>query len=256
MAFTPVVREPVYQQVADQIAEAILAGELEAGQPLPTERDLSEQFGVSRATVREALRALQAQGLAVSSGSRTRPLLVTPAAGATGPLREALTNLVRLQHVELADLIDVRCALESAALERAAQAADGDALDDARAALAEMRRPDISVEDFDEADVRFHLALMAASGNRAMHLVMLALRDAMTRHLHATLVMLPRPREALGELADQHAGILDAVEAGDGARARTLVQRHIVEFYRRFVVRDVPAPATRGRKRAGAGSGA
>jgi GntR family transcriptional repressor for pyruvate dehydrogenase complex len=238
MSFKPLVREPVYQQVADQIAEAILAGELPAGQPLPTERDLSEQFDVSRASIREALRALQARGLVVSSGSRTRPLRVTPAAGASGPLREALLNLVRLQEVGLADLIDVRCALETAALERAAEGADPARLEEARQALVEMRRSDLSVEEFDEADVRFHLALIAASGNRAMHLVMLALRDAMTKHLHESLRMLPRPAEAFHQLADQHAAILQAVEAGDGEAARTLVQEHIVRFYERFVSPD------------------
>lgn len=239
MSFKPVVRDPVYQQVADQIAEAILAGDLPAGQPLPTERDLSEQFGVSRASIREALRALQARGLAVSSGSRTRPLLVvTPAAGASGPLKEALMNLVRLQQVGLWDLVEVRCALETAALERAAESPEAASLDEARAALAEMRRPGVSVEEFDQADVRFHLALIAASGNRAMHLVMLALRDAMAKHLDESLRLLPRPAEAFRQLAGEHAALLEAVEGGNGGAAGALVRDHIRGFYQRFVTPD------------------
>jgi GntR family transcriptional regulator, transcriptional repressor for pyruvate dehydrogenase complex len=75
MAFASVVRQPVYVQVADQIREAILSGELAAGTVLPAERELCEQFGVSRTTVREALRALQAQSLVVPGGP-TEPLRV------------------------------------------------------------------------------------------------------------------------------------------------------------------------------------
>jgi GntR family transcriptional regulator, transcriptional repressor for pyruvate dehydrogenase complex len=76
MTFNNVVRNPAYLQVTAQIKEAILDGSLAPGEPLPTERDLSAQFGVSRTTVREALRALQAQGL-ISGESRTSPLRTT-----------------------------------------------------------------------------------------------------------------------------------------------------------------------------------
>ncbi|HST38442.1 MAG TPA: winged helix-turn-helix domain-containing protein, partial [Conexibacter sp.] len=65
MAFSEVVRNPAYEQVAHQLREAILDGGFAPGDELPAERELCAQFGVSRTTVREALRALQAQGLAV-----------------------------------------------------------------------------------------------------------------------------------------------------------------------------------------------
>ena len=235
-AFKPIVAHPAYRQVADRIAEAILAGELPAGEPLPNERDLSRQFGVSRTTIREALRVLQARGLVVSSGSRTRPLLaVGVAEGASGPLREALIHLLRLRRVRLEDLVELRIAVETAAVERAAGGADPDHLREARAALERMRRPGVDVEDFDQQDVRFHLALVGASGNRAMHLVMLAVRDSIAHHLRQALGTLPRPVDALHRLAGEHQAILQAVEAGEGARARRLVRQHILGFYRRFV---------------------
>jgi DNA-binding FadR family transcriptional regulator len=245
MSFKPVVRGTVYQQVADQIAEAILGGELAAGKPLPTERELAAQFDVSRTSIREALRALQARGLVVSSGSRTRPLRATMAAGASGPLREILVNLVRLQQVRLADLIDVRCALEAAALERAAERLEPGPLEAARTALDEMRRADVSVEEFHDADVRFHLALIEASGNQALHLLMLALRDAMAKHLHEALAALPDVGATYRRLDRQHAAILRAVEAGDGAGAGALARKHIMGFYERFVTE--PESSTAGR---------
>jgi GntR family transcriptional repressor for pyruvate dehydrogenase complex len=246
MAFKPVVANPAYQQVAERIADAVVAGELLPGEPLPNERDLSRQFRVSRATIREALRALQARGLVVSSGSRTRPLRAANLAeGASGPLREALANLVRLRRVRLNDLVDLRCSLEAAALERAARDPESTHLDQARRALEEMRRDDVSVEEFDQADVRFHLELVAASGNQAMHLVMLAVRDSIAQHLLEALRQLPEAPETLRRLAGQHAAILKAVEAGDAARARRLVRQHIEGFYERFVEQDLEEPETR-----------
>ena len=72
MTFNEVTRSPVYVQVAEQLRAAIFAGELAAGAELPTERALSQAFGASRASVREALRVLQAQGLITTGGAPAR----------------------------------------------------------------------------------------------------------------------------------------------------------------------------------------
>lgn len=233
--FQAVVRNPLYLQVAERIREAILSGGMPPGDSLPPERELAEQFGVSRASVREALRALQAQGLVVGKGKG----LVARAA--SGLLSEALTHVVRLRLASLEDLVDLRCVLESAALERAARRADRTHLDAARAALEEMRRPGVTAESFHEADVRFHVELVAASGNRAMHLVMLALRDAMARHLLDALGT--EGTDVLTRLADEHATMLDAVERGDAVGAAALLREHIEGFYRASV--SVPTEAAR-----------
>jgi DNA-binding FadR family transcriptional regulator len=241
MAFNEIVRSPVYLQVAEQLREAILNGDLEAGEPLPTERALSESFGASRASVREALRVLQAQGL-ITGGGAPAPSVV--ATDARGPAREALLTLVRLNRVELGDLVELRCVLESAALRRAAQDPDPARLREARQALEDMRVPKVTIETFDEADVRFHVALVRASGNEAMHLVMLALRDAVARHLLAALRTRGDVRRVLRRLIAEHTEILEAVEAGDGDRAASLVEDHIRRFYRTLEARRAPAAAT------------
>jgi DNA-binding FadR family transcriptional regulator len=229
MAFREIVRAPVYHQVAEQLREAILAGELAADAPLPTERELSESFGVSRASVREALRALQAQGLITRSGAPGRAVVAGEVAA---PARDALVNLLRLNRVDLDDLVDFRCVLESAALRLAAQDGDSARLEEAREALLEMRGGEMTIEAFDEADVRFHVALVRASGNEAMHLVMLALRRAVARHLLEALQADPDREATLRRLGREHAAILKAVESGDGERAAALVDRHIRNFYK------------------------
>jgi GntR family transcriptional regulator, transcriptional repressor for pyruvate dehydrogenase complex len=231
MAFNEVVRSPVYVQVAEQLRGAILSGELAPGAELPTERELAETFGASRASVREALRVLEAQGLIEGGGAPTRAVV---AEESVGPVRDALVTLLRLNRVELDDLVELRCLLESAALRRAAGRRDRTRLGEARQALEDMRAPGVSVESFDAADVRFHLALVRASGNEAMHLVMLALHDAVARHLLAALRAQRDPRRLFRRLLAEHEAIIEAVEAGDAERAATLMETHLRRFYRTY----------------------
>jgi GntR family transcriptional repressor for pyruvate dehydrogenase complex len=228
-AFREVVRAPVYLQVAEQLREAILDGRLTPGESLPAERELAESFGASRASIREALRALQAQGLIVGGGAPSRAVV---AGDVDRPARDALVDLLRLDRVDLDDLVEFRCLLEADAVRRAARRSDNARLSEAREALDAMSAADVSTEAFDAADVRFHVALVRACGNEAMHLVMLALRDPVARHLLDALRAEEDPRPTLRRLAREHAALLEAVEAGDGERAATLVERHIRGFYR------------------------
>lgn len=231
--FEPVQRAPLSLLVARQLRERIVAGDLVVGSRLPSEKELTEQFEVSRSTIREALRILQAQGL-LSGGDRvttTRPQVSdehTVASAARG-----LENVLRLGQVPLDDLLELRLLLEEAALARAATDPDPAALDDARAALAVMTARDVDIDAFHRADVAFHVALSAAAGNRAYHLTLGVLRDAIAEHLDGALRRARAPRQVMRRLADEHATILAAVEAGDPARACAHVEAHIRGFYTR-----------------------
>jgi GntR family transcriptional regulator, transcriptional repressor for pyruvate dehydrogenase complex len=229
-AFRPVARTPLSMLVSRQLRDAIVSGELEMGTELPSEKELTEHFGVSRSTVREALRILQAQGL-LSGGdtvSTNRPrvsdeLTATMAA-------EALENVLRLGCVPLGELVELRLLLEGAAVEEGV-VADPNRLDAARSALVEMRQEGVDVEAFHDADVRFHISLAGSGGNRAVPLVMQVLRHAIAGHLRGALETMDDPRPTLERLAREHAAILRAVERGDGRRARRLLQSHVRDFY-------------------------
>jgi len=225
MLLNPVVRQPVYLQVAEQLREAILDGAFALGMPLPSERRFQETFGVGRTTVREALRALEAQGLIGRGPGGWRsvaiPLLDVP-------LREALVQLMRLDQVDLDDLVDLRLILEPAAVERAARHRDSLSLARARACLEEMRRPGIDVRAFQDADVRFHVALAEASGNRALHLVMLTLRDVIDRYMRALAESVADVQLRLPKAAADHSAILDAIEQGDGNAAVNHTVEHLI----------------------------
>jgi DNA-binding FadR family transcriptional regulator len=231
MTFEGVVRRPVYLQVTEQIREAILGGTLRAGEVLPAERELCERFGVSRTSVREALRALQAQGLVVAAGANA-PLRVAGAeAYSSDTVRASLTHLLRLGRVPLADLVELRVALETAVAEAAARRLPRPDLSAADAEVAAMHAAGLDVEAFEEADVRFHLALAVASGNRALELVMIAVRDSVASHLLAALRALDDPAATLDRLRAEHAGLVAAIGARDAEGAAELMRDHILGLY-------------------------
>jgi GntR family transcriptional repressor for pyruvate dehydrogenase complex len=232
MEFSEVVRRPAYLQVAEQLREAILSGALAPDSELPSERELTDRFGVARTTVREALRALQAQGLAVADRPTSPLRVVRPEALSAGPARDAFVHLLRLGAVPLGDLVELRCALEGAAVSAVASGR-GVSLQAAHDEIAIMRSVGNDVEAFEEADVRFHLALVAASGNEALHLVMLAVREPVAAHLLRSLQELDDPGAMLRRLTREHARILEAIEAHDGDLAASRIVAHIRGLYKR-----------------------
>lgn len=150
---------------------------------------------MSRTTVREALRHLQAQGL------------LSP------------------KH----DLLELRLVIETAALVRAAQAPVAEQLAEARAAIGAMENPRVSQAAVLEADVAFHAALVAASGNEALRLVILAVKDSIRAHLDETMrgrtFAKIRPR-----VLDEHRKLIAAVEGGHVKAVGALLRAHL-EFY-------------------------
>jgi len=153
MGFEEVDRKPLYLQVAEQIREAILRGDLAPGSRLPTERALGETFGVSRASVREALRSLQAHGL-ISGAGRIAPARTVVTLGELDSLQEAVVRLLTLQRVPFADLVELRTAVEAAAVRRAAERAGGVPAEERLAEARLVSLGEDSVEVTHEALIR------------------------------------------------------------------------------------------------------
>src|SRR5215472_16683833 len=162
--FSQVTPVRAYESVAKQIETAIGRGEIRPGDRLPPERDLVEQFGVSRATIREALRVLENAGLI-----RSRP--GGPIGGAevlpfsNDRLVRSLSTLVRVEHLSLRELVEFRMLIASTACGMAALFHTDDgllAIESAHARLAD------SVGDrqaFADADLEFHQAIADSTGN-------------------------------------------------------------------------------------------
>ena len=229
-------RAPLSVVVSRQLREAIVSGKVSDGTELPSEKELTQQLGVGRSTVREALRILQAQGL-LSGGdtvSTQRPRVSSEQSMVTAA--DVMENVLRLGRVPLVDLVELRVVIEGAAVMQAAERAEKgelpvDMLEAAGAAVIAMRGADGDVETFRAADVAFHQALARAAGNAAYSLVMGVLREAVSGHLGLALHQVPDPRASMETLAEEHAAILEAVTRGKVKRARTLMTSHIHDFY-------------------------
>lgn len=226
--FGRVNRVTIYEQVAERIRAAILDRSLSSESGLPSERELAAQFGVSRTTVREALRHLQAQGLLSASG-RTSPMRPADPEAALSRFREALGLVVQLNSISLSDLVELRLAIETAALVRAAQSPVAEHIEEARQALEAMEQPALKPPDFYEADAAFHAALVAASGNDALRLVMLAVKDNIRMKLDDAM----RGRsfaKIRPKVLEEHRSLLAAVESGKVKVVSALLRAHL-EFY-------------------------
>ncbi|MEE9094520.1 FadR/GntR family transcriptional regulator [Pseudarthrobacter phenanthrenivorans] len=235
-----------HQLVLHWIEDQLSAGNLAVGGRLPAERALAEQLKVSRTSVREAIRILEAMG-AVRSGVGSGPDAGTVViSDPTAALGSALRLHVATQHLPVADIVQTRVLLESWAAAQARR--DAPELEEAAALLAAMDVPEgIPVGEFLALDVRFHLALANAAGNAVVSLMMGSLRESIQGYAAELTSHLPDWGATASRLRTEHHAILAAVRNGDGARAAELVAAHIEGFYKEAGLGgDNPAQPGRG----------
>lgn len=226
-----------HEKVLARIEADLAAGRWALGERLPGERALAEQLGVSRPSVREAIRILEAMGIirtAVGSGPDAGAVVVgRPAAG----LGAAVRLHVASGTLPVRDVVATREALETWAaghaadrVARAPVAADG-LLGEARRLLAAMSDPALDVETFVRLDQDFHGELVRLGGNQLVEAILVGLRSAISGYVMQGAGRLASWSATAQRLCAEHAGILEAVAAGDPAAAQRAVSRHILGFY-------------------------
>jgi DNA-binding GntR family transcriptional regulator len=193
----------VRERVREQLREHIIAGRLRPGDRL-VERDLAEQFGVSRVPVREAIRTLESEGLVVVES----------------PRRMVVRKLSR---IDVEELFDVREALEVLACGLAAQRAAQQDLRRLEWLLADTARATEAGRLSHVADchVQFHEQIIALAGN--------GLLSTMLHPLESRLRWLFRQNEDWTRLLHEHERLLAAIASGDAERARACSLRHVRE---------------------------
>ena len=218
----PVRKTKVYAEVAAQIQRLIAEGRLKPGDKLPPERELAEIFGVSRSSVRDAIRVLEVQGLVEPRHGDGTLVREIPIDRLVRPLADALTAGKDL----LADLFDMRKMLEPPL----ARAAAFRATDDDVRALEQIverqtrrvRAGELALED----DNEFHYRIATAAKNqvvlRTMDVLMDLLRDSRARSLQG-------PGRAEKSL-EGHRRILDAIRRRDPDAAAQRMRGHIEEI--------------------------
>jgi GntR family transcriptional regulator, transcriptional repressor for pyruvate dehydrogenase complex len=231
-SWAPVRKVRTHEQVVAQIQQKILEGELIVGAKLPSERELVEMLGVSRSSVREALRALEAMGIIDAQGGSGRD----SGSVISGRSTEALGTLLRLHVVlagiELEELIDVRVQLERHAVVEAAQNRTDEDLARLRALVDSMKPDRVSSTEFNELDTEFHVSIARASRNGLVATLMQALRDAVKAEMVRAFTAIEDWRSLGERLAAEHSAIVDAIADGQAAAGADLVEEHIRTFYR------------------------
>jgi len=225
--FTPVNRSRASGEIVTQIERAIFDGVYSPGERLRSERELAEQFKVSRITVRDALRVLEARGLIRVKVGASGGAFVT--ATNLDQVVGSISTMVKLRRMTLSELAEARTIVESAAAERAASRADAAAI----ARLGEMveRSRDVVRDGLPHTEVSmdFHVGVAEASGNELLSATVRAYRDLLMQTLHDM-----RDPSSARETQKWHEDILDAIRAHDPDATRKLMQDHLIDFERRI----------------------
>jgi GntR family transcriptional repressor for pyruvate dehydrogenase complex len=215
-ALRPMARPRLYEQVIERLRSHVAEGDLGIGDRLPTERDLAQRLGVSRASVKQAIVVLEAQGLVeVRHG------------GGTYLVRDSL-DVEPVEHLaerrrRLPDVLEAREALETKLAELAAERRTEEDLAAMRAALERMAAETADGGPGTEGDRLFHAAVTAAAHSALLAEFMRSIAEQITESRHESLRQPGRPARSL----NQHQAILDAIEERRGRAAAAAMRRHV-----------------------------
>jgi GntR family transcriptional repressor for pyruvate dehydrogenase complex len=203
------------------LKEMISSGELQPGNKLPPERELARQFAVNRASIRQALKALDIMGVVhqrVGDGT-----YLTHDASTT--LRAPLDFLILVDGITFQELFEARRIVEPELAARAAQRRTEEDVVDLEKAVEVMKsNPDADSQELAEQDLQFHEIIWKASGNRVCERMFSSLHRALSRSLRVTSSL----RDS-GTPISAHDEIFQAIRAGDCETARTLMFEHLLQ---------------------------
>ncbi len=206
-------RTPVYEEVMVRLAALVNQGRLKPGDRLPSERALAGRMRVSRATLREALRVMQLQGLIVSRRGSGNFI----AGGKAEDLAQALHNLA------LQDIFELRLLIEPAIAALAAERANRQDVSRLESILQQQEQDMKAKRNAGPTDAAFHSTLAEATHNRALLQVGATLMKVISPSRNEDLQTHERARLSLGS----HRRILEAIRGGNPVEARHAMEEHI-----------------------------
>lgn len=210
-----------YEETVERLLQAVKLGQVPAGGRLPTERELAGTLGVSRLTLREAIKALAEAGYVESRRGRSGGTFVLPSQEWRRDQRDA-REIARDMGGEMTDALLMREVLEPGAAELAAQASHSpEAIVELREALAHEQSADVI--DYRPADSRLHLAVVALVGSPSLSAAVSDNRMRLNDLLNAIPLLPPN----IAHSRAQHARIVDAVLRGRPDTARSRMASHL-----------------------------
>jgi DNA-binding FadR family transcriptional regulator len=216
LIFSPVRSQTAFEETLDRLGTAIKLGLLPPGTRLPAERELCEQLGIARSTLRQALTALVQSGHLHAMRGRGGGTFVADALPAADPPSPEMIAGWR-------DLCDQRLAVELGVAALAAERATAGDLPALEALVDEMEQHLLEFPAYRRADVRFHVALAEATGSPRLVTATTEAQGAMSDLIHH----IAHPPEVLAWSNAQHERLLSAVRRRDAAGATQLITEHL-----------------------------
>lgn len=215
----------LYEVVSDRLGAAIREAKLEPGSKIPSERELGDQFGVSRTVIREAIRHLSAKGiLETRSGSGVRVADI----GHDGISESIELFLTQRGPMDPQKVNEVRQCLELQTVAYAAERATGEQLRTVRRECERLAGLEGHSEEASLADVAFHRAIAEATSNELFLVLVDSLGEVLLNIRRATL----REPGRMSATLVQHRRIADALEARDGKAAVAAMRDHLADSLR------------------------
>ncbi len=213
------------EEVVEQVQQAIFSGQLSPGDRLPSERELAEQFGLSRMTIRDALRLLESGGLIeIKVGASGGAFVREPNFDS---LSNSISSMLKFKKATVLELAEARKVIETATAELAAQRATAEDLQTLRRAVETARQAlDSGDPYYMPHSVEFHVALARAAQNYVLYLTVNSFR---TLFFNVLKQLLPTSDMAERAVKD-HWAIYQAIEARNPAQARQLMAEHLAYF--------------------------
>ena len=222
--FGKIAHQPAYRVVSEKIRQAIVSGELQAGDLLPTETDLAEQFGVTRSTVREAIRLLEHGGILGRAG-RKRLQVTLPQ---TETIGRSVSSAMLMHRVTFKELWQVAMGLEPLAGKLACESATEQ---DKQLLRDNLQRTRACIDNHDqllECEVQFHNLVAQATHNHALLQARAPLNDLFYPAWGAVIRALSPGQRIL--VAHQH--VLDGILDNDPDKAELWMEKHMLDFRR------------------------
>jgi len=221
-------RPDTSQEIAYAIRRAVIARGLRPGDRIGTEQELASTYGVSRPTVREALRLLAGAHLIRASQGRGGGIFVasTPDEGIGRNLSDSIAMLLSTESVSLPELLQARVVLEVPLAGLAARHATDATVRELEAAVAAAEGAVAGDEIFSAADSRFHQTIAAAAGNDLLVAFTRWILDVLLPHLIAYI----GPALSGEDIIAQHRAILRAIRRGQPAAAERAMRDHLAHL--------------------------
>jgi DNA-binding FadR family transcriptional regulator len=236
--FEPVKMQRVSDEILRQIREAVLGGTFQAGDRLPNERALAEQFAASRTSVREALRGLEQEGVIYIKKGVQGGVFVADADHRM--VSRPFQTLLQLRKVSMHNIAEARLIFEPEAARLAAERATDEDLRELEEVIEKMNRVVEAGEPQSSYDLKFHKLVARAAGNP----ILLMLAEAMLEVASQVITDLHPSLDVLRNVVKRHKQVFEAIKNRDSELAFTLMSEHIVDVQKRLSKR----PAGNGWK--------